>query len=213
MGVGTNYNFNEINKHRLQASAADFLSFSIDPQEHAFDDLTILENIEAQQHLVRSARAIYGSEMAVHISPITLRKRFNPYATNPADRFIDEKLKADPRQKDVFTALWTFGSLCSLSRGEAKEVTLYQTIGNQGVMSVDGEPYPVYDILKNLAVYQGKSIKVFESGDAHAVQGMWVDSRVLALANFTNEEQRVITDNHEYLLNPLEIRFEQLNRA
>jgi hypothetical protein len=51
IGAGSNYNFNEINKNRFQPEALDFVSFSMDPQEHASDDLTILENTEAQRNI------------------------------------------------------------------------------------------------------------------------------------------------------------------
>lgn len=213
IGAGTNYNFNEVNKNRFDATFVDFLSFSIDPQEHAFDDITILENMETQEHLVRSAKVIYGERMPVHISPLTLRKRFNPYATNPSDVFIEEWRKADPRQKEEFAGLWTFGCLRSLSKGGAQAVTLFQTTGSQGILSGNGEAYPVYNMLKTLAPYQGKSVQVLESSDSHSVQGMLLDGKVLAMANFTGEAQHVKKQNRDYLLDPLEIKFEPLNRA
>ena len=213
IGAGTNYNFNEINKNHFKAHDLDYVSFSIDPQEHAFDDLTIMENIGAQEHLVRSAKAIYGKSMPVHISPLTLRKRFNPYATNPADLFIDEAKKADPRQKEEFAAAWAFGSICSLAKGEASAITFFQTIGNQGILSQKGEPYPVYHLLKSFSAYQGKSVSVLDSSDPLAAQGVLLDGKVLGLANLTQEEKAVRFDNLDYRLGPQEIRFEALHRA
>lgn len=213
VGAGTNYNFNEINTQRFNATSADFISFSIDPQEHAFDDLTILENVETQAHLVRSAKSIYGERMSVHISPLTLRKRFNPYASNPEDLFIPESLKADPRQKEPFTAVWTFGSMCSLSKGGAEAVTLFQTSGNQGILSERGGPYPVFQMLKSLSPYQGKPVKILRSSNPHSIQAMLLDGKVLALANFTPDLQSAKMGNREYALEPLQIRFEALDRA
>jgi D-apionolactonase len=213
VGAGTNYNFNEINTRRFNAAPADFISFSIDPQEHAFDDITILENMETQEHLVRSAKSIYGERMSVHISPLTLRKRFNPYASNPEDLFIHESLKADPRQKKPFTAAWTFGSMCSLSKGGAESVTLFQTSGNQGILSEHGDPYPVFQVLKSLSPYQGKSVKILSSSNPHSVQGILLDGKVLALANFTPDLQSAKMGNRDYELQPLQVRFEALDRA
>jgi hypothetical protein len=213
VGAGTDYNFNEINKNHFTPRDIDFVSFSIDPQEHAFDDLTILENIEAQEHLVRSAKSIYGEHMPVHISPLTLRKRFNPYATNPADLFISEEAKADPRQKEAFAAVWTFGSLCNLSKGKAAAVTMYQTAGNQGILSRKGEPYPVYEVIKSFALYQGRPVSILESSDSLSVQGMVLDGRILALANLTKKEKLVRFGKHEILLNAFEMKFEPLHRA
>lgn len=213
VGAGTNYNFNEINKNRFTSAGPDYISFSIDPQEHAFDDLTILENIETQEHLVTSAKAIYGGAMPVHVSPITLRKRFNPYATNPADLYIPESAKADPRQKKPFAALWIFGSLCSLSKGGAAAVTCCQTAGDQGILSGEGEPYPVYDVLKSLSPWQGRQVEVLESSDPLAVQAMALDGKFLALANLTQQEQMVRHDETEFALRPLEIMFRPLHRS
>ena len=212
-GAGTNYNFNEINKNHFTPVALDYISFSIDPQEHAFDDLTILENIGTQEHLVKSAKSIYGDAMPVHISPLTLRKRFNPYATNPADLFIEESRKADPRQKEQFAAVWTFGSLCSLSRGGAAAITLYQTLGNQGIMSGEDGPYPVYHVIKRFSEYQGKEVGILESSDPLSVLGILLGGKIMGLANLTQEEKTVRLHSTEFTLEPREIKFEVLNRS
>jgi hypothetical protein len=212
-GAGTNYNFNEINKNRFTSDEADFISFSIDPQEHAFDDLTIIENIEAQEHLVRSGKSIYGEHLPVHVSPVTLRKRFNPYATNPADLYIDDYRKADPRQKEAFAALWTFGSICSLSRGGAHSITFFQTIGNQGILSASGDPYPVYHCLKLFAPYQGKQVDIIESSDPLSIQAILIDRNILAVANLSQEKKKVRIDHLEYTVAAGEMRLEKLDRA
>ncbi len=212
-GAGTNFNFNEINKNHFTPRDLDFISFSIDPQEHAFDDLTILENLEAQSHLVNSAKSIYGHSMPVHISPITLRKRYNPYATNPSGLFIDESRKADPRQKEIFAAAWTFGSICSLTKTGASALTYYQTIGNQGIMSEQADPYPVYDTLKSFAAFQGKRVNIPESSDPLRVQAILVENEVLGLVNLTDQGIKVRMDNIILSLGPYEIKFETLHRS
>jgi hypothetical protein len=213
LGAGTNYNFNEINKNHFNADGLDFISFSMDPQEHATDDLTILENIEAMSHLVESARAIYGNNLAIHISPVTLRKRFNPYATNPQDLYLPESSKADPRQKTAFAGIWTFGTLCSLTMANAEAVTYFQTIGNQGVLSTDGVPYPVYHTLKTVAQWQGKPARVIASSDPLRVQGILFDDKVLGMVNLTENDQDIRYHDFKTQLGPGEIKFEKLNSA
>lgn len=212
-GAGTNYNFNELNKNRFSPGDLDFISFSIDPQEHAFDNLTILENIETQEHLVNSTKSIYGNAHEVHVSPITLRKRFNPYATNPADLVIAESLKADPRQKEVFAAIWTFGSICSLAKAGAQTLTYFQTIGNQGILSEQGDPYPVYNTLKSFSSFQGKRVNIPESSDPLTVQAIILDDKVLAMVNLTEQETAVRMHNRSFSLGPHEIRFESLHHT
>lgn len=212
-GAGTNHNFNEINKNHFKVDGTDFISFAVDPQEHAFDNLTILENTGALGDLVKSAKAIYGAEMPVHISPLALRKRFNPYATNPADMHIEESLKGDPRQKEVFGAVWTVGSICNLTAGGASAVTFFQTIGHQGILSHSGEPYPVYEVLKGFAPFQGKPVVALKSSDPLEIQGMVLDGKMLALVNLTDAHKTAQWHNAEISLGPHEIKFQALNRA
>jgi hypothetical protein len=211
-GAGTNYNFNEVNKNRFNPSNIDYISFSADPQEHATDDLTILENSEALEHLVKSAKSIYGG-MPVHLSPLTLRRRFNPSATNPADLFIDEQSKADPRQQTALAAAWTFGSIRSLAKGEAASVTLFQTAGKQGILSADGVPYPVYEVIKGLSAHQGRSVRILESSDPLRVVSMLLDEKILSIANLGLEATSVRWNDREWKLAPWEVRFEKLDRS
>lgn len=212
-GAGTNYNFNEINKNRFESEHTDFISFSADPQEHAFDNLTILENAGALEHLAKSTRAIYGEGKAVHLSPLTLRKRFNPYATNPADVNIDPSRRADPRQKTSIAALWTFGAICSLAKAEATALTFFQTTGDQGILAADGKTYPVYDVIKQFAAFQGKPVSALKSSDPLKVQGMILDGKILAMANLTSDTQLVRWKQIDLQLAPQEIKFQKLDRT
>lgn len=211
-GAGTNHNFNELNKERFRPDNLDFISFAMDPQEHAADDLTILENAATLEDLVGSALAIYRG-LQVHLSPLALRKRFNPYATNPADFFIAEEKKADPRQKEPFAAAWALASMISLARGGAASVTAFQTAGNQGIVSDEGRPYPVHDVIKNLAAFQGKPVSILDSGDPLSCQGMLLQDKVLAVVNLTDEEKTVQWDDVRHSLPPRAVQFQPLNRA
>ena len=212
-GAGTNYNFNEINKNIFQASGLDYISFAIDPQEHASDDITILENSSELDTLVKSAKSIYGGHMPIHVSPFTLRKRFNPYATDPKDFYIDEHLKADPRQKGNLAALSTFAAVLSLASGGASAITFFQSVGNQGIISVEGQPYPVYDVLRNFARYQGRSLAILKSSDPLEVIAAVLDGKALALANLSDGEKAVRFKGSAYSLGPREIRFHTLDRT
>lgn len=140
-GVGTDFNFAELNRNRFDPGAADFVSFSLHPQEHAFDDQSLMENTEAQYDAVRSAAAVYG--LPVHVSPITLRKRFNPYASDPAQRAVPRSSQADPRQHTEFAAEWTRASLQQLTAAGAASATYYLAGDLAGALG----PYPAYHAL------------------------------------------------------------------
>lgn len=208
-GVGTDYNFNELNKNPVESEYADFVSFSVDPQEHASDDLTILENAETIKHLIQSVRAIYGSKR-VHVSPITMRRRSNPYATNHADVKLDEATKTDRRQKENLGALWTFGALASLADGGASSGTIYQTAGDQGVIGADGQPYPLYEVVKLFASFQGRPVEHLESSDALTIDAVLFDKKILAIANLSADTVEVKWEGRSFILEAGEVRTEKI---
>jgi hypothetical protein len=76
---GTEIYFTEINRTRPEHETWDGLCYSISPQIHAFTDIDVMENLDAQAETVRSARAIAGDK-PVSVSPITLRRRVNFHA-------------------------------------------------------------------------------------------------------------------------------------
>ncbi|GAB3546773.1 hypothetical protein [Spirosoma fluminis] len=140
LGGGTDANFVDVNRRRFDFSRIDFVTYSINPQVHAFDDQTLLENVAAQADTVRSARELSGGK-PVHISPITLRPRFNPDAKMQT---LPRKPPADPRQTTDFGATWTRQSLETLTRAGAASVTYFETHGPRGLMGQD--PYPVLSV-------------------------------------------------------------------
>ncbi len=212
-GVGTDYNFTEINRNRFRTGGVDFVTFSMDPQEHASDDLTILENAASLEFLIRSTKSIYGQGMPVHVSPLTLRRRFNPYATDPADLVVEEIQRTDPRQSEVLASLWTFGAICSLSKGMGSSVTLYQTVGSQGIIDMGCRAYPVYDTLRMLAPFQGRAVEPLSSSDPLSITAVLLDNKILALANMTAREIPVHWNGGRIVLSPHEIRFENVQAS
>ncbi|MFN4147548.1 MAG: hypothetical protein ACK4GN_17105 [Runella sp.] len=146
IGVGTDYNFTELNRHRFEAKAADFVFFSYHPQEHAFDDLTILENTETLRYQVESAEYIY--QKPIVISLITLTKRANPYATNPSDVILPLDKQIDKRLKTEFGREWITKMIAELSQTSVKAVTLLRAVGELGIISLEGRPYPLYQSLE-----------------------------------------------------------------
>lgn len=146
IGVGTNYNFTELNRNRFDAGEADFITFSYHPQVHAFDDLSLMENAETLIYQVESAEKLY--QKPVHVSFISLRKRANPYATNSADFMVSVEKQADSRQKTEFGAVWTRKVLALLSQTNVASATMFRTVGELGLMTLDGIPYPVFESLR-----------------------------------------------------------------
>jgi D-apionolactonase len=137
---GTDFHFTEINRQHPPIEFLDGVCFSITPQVHAFDDWTLMENIETQATVIESARRFSGG-LPIHISPVTLKPRGNPAATNGAPPPLP-----DERQRTNFGAAWTLGSLQTLASAGAASITFYETTGPRGVLNED-EIYPLFWVL------------------------------------------------------------------
>lgn len=153
---GTDAYFAELNRRRPPLDACDAVSFSINPQVHAFDDLSLIETLPMQGVAVRNARA-FCDEHPVLVSPITLRPRYNPNATGPAIALPPTDAlppSADPRQASVFAALWTLGSIKHLAQAGAASLTYYQTTGHEGLLEADtGKRFPVWTVFHAIAEF------------------------------------------------------------
>ena len=146
--VGTNAYFAELNRFRPPVEPPMSVCFSINPQVHAFDKLSLRETLDAQRWAIESARHIFDCPTVV--SPISLRPRFNPNATSqPGDPSVLEPV-ADPRQPTGFAAAWTVGTLRLASHVDTASLTFYETFGPRGVMSVQGDLYPVGEVFRFL---------------------------------------------------------------
>ena len=141
---GTNIYFNELNRHRHPAGPADGLAWSVNPQIHAFDDLSLMENLQAQPDTIATAR-FFAPGTALFVTPITLRPRFNAVAVTDARSSFDGGLpwQVDVRQPSLFGAAWTLGSIAALAGAGADGLTYYDTVGPAGVIeSPAGSPAP-----------------------------------------------------------------------
>lgn len=172
---GTDAYFAELNRTRPTAGGADAMAWSINPQVHAFDNLSLIEALDAQWETVASARELFATDLM--ISPVTLQPRFNPNATaappiTPPDELPPE---VDVRQMSLFGAAWTLGSIASLSRGPLlRSITYYETTGWRGLMEWSERPrlphkfvtrpgwvFPMYFVFAALAGFdEGQRVRV-----------------------------------------------------
>jgi hypothetical protein len=115
--------------------------FGITPQIHSVDNLSVMENLEAQPATVETAATF--SDQQVVISPVTLLPRSSTTA--------ESLPPADPRQKSLFGAAWTLGSLARLAGlGAIHRLTYYETTGAGGL--VDGDVvHPLYHVFCDVA--------------------------------------------------------------
>ena len=168
-GAGSNAYFTDINRHHPDTQNADFLTYSLNPQVHAFDNASLVETIEAQAATVDSARS-FANGKGIVVSPVTLMPRFNPNATGPEPEPEPGQLppQVDVRQMSLFTAAWTVGSLKYLLGSGLEAVTYFETTGWRGVMeqeagcslpeqfhSTAGMVFPIYHVLADVGEFAG----------------------------------------------------------
>lgn len=138
IGAGTNCNFAQLNRQTPVSSIIDMLSYSIHPQEHASDNLTLAENLEAQRYTVESAKHL-AHGMDVWVSPVTIQRRFNANAGNYEEEHTGKGCppQVDSRLMSLFGAGWTAISLKYLCEAGIKGVTYHQTVGERGILQGD----------------------------------------------------------------------------
>jgi hypothetical protein len=207
VGAGTDAYFVEINRTRPPKDS-ELLCYSVNPQVHASDNRTLVENLEGLEATVESARLI-GLDHPLAIGPVTLRPRFNPDATGPELDSAAGALPArvDPRQMSLFGAGWTLGSLKALARPGVASLTYYETTGRLGVVEREKDPplhpafpsmpgwtFPLYHVLADVGEFAGGSLLPWTSGNDLAVEGIGItrDGRTrILLANLTDRPQKV----------------------
>ena len=206
--AGTRDFFTESNRVRLQAGAASSVCYSNNPQVHAFDNTTLVENLAGQVSNVESAR--HFTPRPVVISPITLRIRANERAEEERPGQLTRlPPDVDPRQLSLFAAGWTLGSIARLAAtGFVHSLTYYETTGWRGLMETDaGSPlpaafpsepgvvFPMYHVFADIAEFGGRQVYPTHSTHPLLAEGLTLFDaqgrrRILA-ANLTGDPQEL----------------------
>jgi D-apionolactonase len=208
VGGGTNVYFNELNRNRPDTEALDMVAYSVNPQIHAFDELSMAEALEGQAETVKSARA-FSDDLPVAVSPVTLRPRFNAVATEEGAEAVTNQLpwEVDRRQISLFGAAWTVGSIKYLAESGAGSATYYETTGWRGVMETEtgsplpelfpsepGAVFPLYHVFADLGEWKGGRLMACRSERPLSVVGLAVqsgDRLHLLIANLTARANEV----------------------
>lgn len=207
-GYGTNANFAQINFDRPESAPGDLICYSVQPQEHASDNTTLTENLQAQLHTVESARQ-FSDGRGIWVSPVNIKRRFNANVENYETPHTEDSLppQVDSRLMSLFGGCWTAGSLKYLCESGLSGATYYETAGERGIIqgdlpsrwpdrfqSVPGMIFPAATVFKFLL--QDKFLKVIKSSSSHPLKFDCLvlsdgkKTRIIAV-NFTADRQNI----------------------
>lgn len=195
IGAGSQTNYAEFGRNVFDADGLDFVAYSIQPQAHAFDLNTLVENMEAQAYSVFSAKTHYPKQ-EVYVSPLTLLSRFNPSARYESDRWIELPVEqqTDARQFSYFGAGWALGSLKTLAEAGARSITLFRAAGSAGLVADDGTPSPILQVIAWIQEVSGGVIRPTQPSDKLSISTLLVEqagNRRWLVANHTAQPIQV----------------------
>jgi hypothetical protein len=193
IGAGTDANFAEFNRNPVSYDNFDFVSFSLNPQAHLSDDLTLTDNLNAQSDLIKSAGELSAGK-AVYISPVTLKPRFNAAAAS-GDGQVPGNY--DDRQTTVFAACWTLGSIKYLSEGCAASVTFFETTGPGGILD-QNIIYPVGYLFQYILQWKPERVEITRSNATLKISSLLLHkagAACLLVSNHSTMEHSVILPN------------------
>jgi hypothetical protein len=193
VGGGSDANFAALNRARPSPNDIDVICYPANPQTHASDNSTLIEALEAQASTVVSAKRWAGGR-PIAISPVTLKPR-----SNKAEKQDSLRSDVDARQRALFGAAWTLGSLKYLAESGADSVTYFETHGWRGIQlggNITGDskfPYskpdsvfPLYHVFADVGEFAGGKVLRVTSSDP---------LRVVALALAKNGVVRFMCAN------------------
>ncbi len=208
IGAGTNANFVQLNRNPPASNDLDFLTFAVHPQEHAFDNTTIIENAEAQRYAAESGKVLAG-DRDIRISPVTIQRRFNANVENyesPSES-TEYPWQVDNRMMSLFGALWTLSSFKNLSESQVASITYYETVGERGIMqgelptawpdsfkSFPGMVFPVYFLCRFLLGRQDYKVIKSTVSDNTTFESLFLKKgkkQEIVIANFSKSDIKV----------------------
>jgi hypothetical protein len=209
LGAGSRANFAEFNRAILPLDLADLVTYPINPQVHAFDNCSLVETLPVQAATASNAQRL-APGLPLSVGPVTLKPRFNAVATSrvESEDSKDTLPCIDMRQRSLFGASWTIGSLHSLAP-YTRWLTYFQTTGPCGLLeeefdremkppgsflSLSGAVFPVYHVFADVAEFRQSMVlpvEISESGSVEALALRQQDRVLLLIANLRETQQIV----------------------
>ena len=194
--------FADLNRSWPELAGVDGVGYTVCPQVHAGDDISIMENSWGQADTVLTARARSGGR-PVHVTSVAMIGKFGPYPAGVPDVAVLSAY-GDPRQHQLFGAAWTVSSLRQLVDAEAASATYFELVGERGLVRTDAGgdeaasvAVPVYRVLEAVLAWHGGSVVRVGNivgADLVGLGAEWPDRSELLVANLGSTERQVEMD-------------------
>jgi len=183
-----------VNERRPDFASLDGVAFECNPQGHAKDPSTVMENLPALVDSIASLRAMCGTA-EVLISPLRFIPREGEAANSP-------RRAVDPRLTALFGAAWSCGALASLLAEPPDALSAFELLGATGLLNADPaaaaglQAHPLYHVFADLA-----------EGAAGRIRATRVDQplRVAAWSVAATGRTRMQISNLESEITPLAV--------
>jgi hypothetical protein len=190
--------FAELNRWWPELAGVDGVGYTICPQVHAADDISLMENSWGQADTVTTARVRSGGR-PVHITSVAMIGKFGPYPAGVPDATVLSAY-GDGRQTQLFGAAWALSSLRQLVDAEAVSATYFELSGARGLVDAPAGgtgtaavPVPVYRVLETVLSWGPANL--VRVGTTHSevvgLGGEWPDRSELLVANLCQDDRRV----------------------
>ena len=164
---GTDQSYNVIARDRPQYGDGVGIVFAANPQVHACDDESVMENAAAFADVVRDCRRLYPGRR-VAISPVQLISANGPFPGGPPMSAVDRP-QDDPRYDTEFAAAWSVAVLAAVAGEGLDAICVFDAAGPRGVAHADGTVKPVGTTLGQVAGRGGEPTRGATSSDSDGV--------------------------------------------
>jgi len=191
IGVGTIGAFTEMNRHRPTQGSVELIAFPVNPQVHSTDDLSLVENVEAQRDTVATARQqVLGGAGSIAVGPVTLARRPDPFAAG-ASGVETSGPTPDPRQAGLLGAAWTVASIAHLH--QADSITYLDANAAFGILPEGGAAL-LYHVLADIGAFSDGQLLPCTTCDPLRYAAILLrrgDKAQLLVANLLDSDQGV----------------------
>ena len=140
---GTDQSYNVIARDRPPYADGVGIVFAANPQVHACDDESVMENAAAFADVVRDCRRLHPGRR-VAISPLHLISANGPFPGGPPESVADRP-QDDPRYDTEFAAAWSIAVLAAVASEGLDAICTFDAVGPRGVAHADGTVKPFRD--------------------------------------------------------------------